>query len=219
MSMTLAQKDSAVKKLNERYTEIARKFGKNSGVAKEFQNALALVFGEDSLHSAKGRKTSGTKRRQSAADMGLKLVSRDKSVLNNVSSEDIDALLSHHTAGEIRRAAKPEAKTETMERRKEDPHAPAVTERDVLEAMDYVYDLMQDDDETLYEAYQLYWGAVGKGGSKPTYTVLADIVRDLKAADRAYKDEDKERGQAIDNRIKERLSRLNKFDSEEAYFT
>ena len=55
-NMTLQEKDSAVKKINERYTDICREFGKDSIQARDYLNAMRLTFGEENMHTAASRK-------------------------------------------------------------------------------------------------------------------------------------------------------------------
>ena len=219
VQMSIVEKEKAIRKINERYTDIVRQFGKNSGIAKNYRNKMESVFGADNMHKAKSRKTSGTKRRESAADLGIELASRNKEVINKVSDEELDALLSHHTAGEIKRAVREYAKEES--RYSEATGGGPVTESDILEAMDYIYDLEQDDDSDLYEAYKLYWesvGGAGTGAGRPDYILLMDTVKDVKAMNEAYDHHDDEEGAAIEDQIKNRLDMHNRFKAGDDYF-
>ena len=56
-NMTPQQKDSAVKKINERYTDICRTFGPNSNTAQEYFNAMVLAFGAENMHTAATRES------------------------------------------------------------------------------------------------------------------------------------------------------------------
>lgn len=205
--------DKLVKRLNERYTQIARDFGANSGIAKNYQKKLEAVFGVDNMHKAKGRKTQGTKRRASAADMGLMLVDRNAQT-KNVSQEDLDALLRLHTSGEIKKTVKEQAKRES-EYSKAMGGGPVSTD-DVLAAMDYIYELDQDDDNDLYEAYKMYWESVGGRGSgagRPDYTVIADLAKAIKDQNEAIKAGNKEEAISLDKYMHDRLNAYNKFNA------
>ena len=210
--------DKLVKRLNERYTQIARDFGANSGIAKNYQKKLEAVFGTDNMHRAKARKSSGTKRRASAADMGLMLVDRNADT-RNISQDDLDALLSMHTSGEIKRTAREQAKRES-EYSKSMGGGP-VSVDEVLAAMDYVYELDQKDDNDLYEAYKMYWESVGgahTGAHRPDYTLIADLAKAIKAQNVAVKDKNKVEAVRLDNYINDRLNSYNKFNAGSDYF-
>ena len=209
--MTDQEKDSAIKKINERYTDICRQFGKNSGIAKDYRNAMELTFGEDNLHRASGRKSSGTKRRESAADMGIDVVSRNKEVLRNTSEESLKALLSKHTAGEVKKAAKEEAKREQEETGEK------VSYQDVLEAMDYVYEVEEDDPDEMYYAIEEYWNSVGRGNPKPSYTTLRDIIKAHRAEDKALSNGNQQKADNIRTKMLKKLEKLRQ-DTQEVYF-
>lgn len=205
--------DKLIKRLNERYTQIARDFGVNSAITRNFQKKLEVVFGSDNMHRARSRKTQGTKRRASAADMGLMLVDRKATTLN-VSQEDLDALLSLHTSGEIKKTVKEQAKRESEY--SQAMGGGSVSYDDVLAAMDYIYDLDQDDDNDLYEAYKMYWESVGGRGSgagRPDYTVIADLAKAIKDQNNAITSGNKEEAVRLDQYMHERLNAYNKFNA------
>ena len=209
--MTEQEKDSAIKKINERYTDICRNFGPNSGVAKDYRNAMELTFGEDNLHRAKGRKSSAPKKKESAADMGIDLASRDKNVLKTLDDDKLEALLSKHTAGEIRKAAKEEARQESQATGRD------VSVDEVLEAMDYVYDVEENDPDEIYYAIQTYWNAVGAGNPRPSYVTLRDIIENNRKVDEAYANGDVNQAQdlvgAMHRHLKENATNIS-----EVYF-
>lgn len=205
--------DKLIKRLNERYTQIARDFGVNSAITRNFQKKLEVVFGSDNMHRARFRKTQGTKRRASAADMGLMQVDRNATT-RNVSQEDLDALLSLHTSGEIKKTVREQAKRESDYSRA--MGGGPVSYDDVLAAMDYIYDLDQDDDNDLYEAYKMYWESVGGRGSgagRPDYTVIADLAKAIKDQNNAINSGNKEEAVRLDQYMHERLNAYNKFNA------
>jgi len=205
--------DKLIKRLNERYTQIARDFGVNSAITRNFQKKLEIVFGSDNMHRARSRKTQGTKRRASAADMGLMQVDRNATT-RNVSQEDFDALLSLHTSGEIKKTVKEQAKRESEYNQA--MGGGQVSYDDVLAAMDYIYDLDQDDDNDLYEAYKMYWESVGGRGSgagRPDYTVIADLAKAIKDQNNAINSGNKEEAVRLDQYMHERLNAYNKFNA------
>ena len=205
--------DKLIKRLNERYTQIARDFGVNSAITRNFQKKLEVVFGSDNMHRARSRKTQGIKRRASAADMGLMQVDRNATT-RNVSQEDLDALLSLHTSGEIKKTVKEQAKRESEY--SQAMGGEPVSYDDVLEAMDYIYDLDQDDDNDLYEAYKMYWESVGGRGSgagRPDYTVIADLAKAIKDQNNVINSGNKEEAVRLDQYMHERLNAYNKFNA------
>lgn len=209
--MTDQEKDSAIKKINERYTEICRQFGKNSGVARDYRNTMELAFGEDNLHRASGRRSTGSKRRESASDMGIDLVSRSKDVIKNTSDESINALLSKHTAGDIKKAAKEEAKQESVQTGDD------ISYMDVLEAMDFVYEVEEDDPDEMYYAIEEYWNTVGAGSPRPMYTTLRDIIKAHRAEDRARLKGNNEKADKIRSKMLGKLDKLSQ-NAQEVYF-
>ena len=205
--------DKLIKRLNERYTQIARDFGVNSAITRNFQKKLEVVFGSDNMHRARSRKTQGTKRRASAADMGLMQVDRNATT-RNVSQEDLDALLSLHTSGEIKKTVKEQAKRESEY--SQAMGGEPVSYDDVMAAMDYIYDLDQDDDNDLYEAYKMYWESVGGRGSgagRPDYTVIADLAKAIKDQNNAINSGNKGEAVRLDQYMHERLNAYNKFNA------
>lgn len=209
--MTEQQKDSAIKKINERYTDICRQFGKDSGIARDYRNSMELAVGEENLHKAAARSSSGSKRRESAADMGIDLISRNKSVLASVSDDDLNALLSKHTAGDIKKAAKEEAK------REEEETGDRISYKDVLEAMDFVYEVEEDDPDEMYYAIEEYWNTVGAGNPKPTYTTLCDIIKAHRAEDKARDNGNQEKADKIRGKMLKKLDKLSR-TAQEVYF-
>lgn len=209
--MTDQEKDSAIKKINERYTDICRTFGPNSGIAKDYRNAMELAFGEENLHKAKGRKSSASKRKESAADMGIDLAARNKDTIQNTSDEALSALLSKHTAGQIKKAAKEEAKQESEETGR------YVSLDDVLEAMDFIYEVEEDDPDEMYYAIQTYWNAVGAGSPRPSYTTLKDIIENNRAADRAAAAGDTDKASDLHFEMLKKLEK-SRSNVQEVYF-
>lgn len=208
--------DKLIKRLNERYTQIARDFGVNSAITRYFKTKLEAVFGVDNMHlSTKLTKAGNPKRRKgkprqpSAADLGLRLVDRNATT-RNVSQEDLDALLSLRTSGEIKKTVKEQAKRESEY--SQAMGGGPVSYEDVLSAMDYIYKLDQDDDNDLYEAYKMYWESVG-GHKRPDYIIIADLAKAIKDQNNAIDSKNMDEVTRLDQYMHERLNAYNKFNA------
>lgn len=165
MAKQETRKRMAIKRINERYTDICREFGPDSSIAKDFEKSLLTVFGPENMHKATkpGDSTRDPDKKLTAGDMGISLISRNKKVYDSVDMQTLDTLLRRQTAGQIKKDIAREAKEE------------GVTKEDVLSAMDYIYDL-DDDNPEFYEAVKFYWEEVapgrkpdGKGKKPPTF--------------------------------------------------
>lgn len=212
--------DKLIKRLNERYTQIARDFGVKSAITRNFKTKLEAVFGVDNMHlSTKLTKAGNPKRRKgkprqpSAADLGLRLVDRN-AITRSVSQEDLDVLLSLHTSGEIKKTVKEQAKRESEY--SQAMGGGPVSYDDVLTAMDYIYKLDQDDDNDLYEAYKMYWESVGGrgiGAHKPDYIIIADLAKAIKDQNNAIDNKNKDEATRLDQYMHDRLNAYNKFNA------
>ena len=98
--MTDEEKRSAIKRLNERLTDIARSFGADSPIYKEFLNKIKAAVGPDNMHRPPKKDHKGKK--QTAGDLGIEVITRGKATYQQLDEDAISALLSHHTAGELR---------------------------------------------------------------------------------------------------------------------
>lgn len=215
-NMTLQEKDSAVKKINERYTDICREFGKDSIQARDYLNAMRLTFGEENMHTAASRKPKkGSKKRkkQTAASMEIKQINRDKKMLEKVDGGNIQALLEHHTAGQIKESARREAKEESEATGRD------VTLDDVLAAMDYVDEYLSENAEQDSEdgPFATYWKAVGKGQPRPSYMTLADIIRSKEEQEMLRTSGNDREADIIEDKLTKRLESQQK-DLQEGYF-
>lgn len=215
-NMTLQEKDSAVKKINERYTDICREFGKDSIQARDYLNAMRLTFGEENMHTAASRKPKeGTKKRkkQTAASMEIKQINRDKKMLEKVDGGNIQALLEHHTAGQIKESARREAEQESEATGRD------VTLDDVLAAMDYVDEYLAENAEQDSEdgPFATYWKAVGKGQPRPSYMTLADIIQSKEEQEKLRSSGNDREADIIEDKLTKRLESQQK-DLQEGYF-
>ena len=188
--MTDQEKRSAIKRLNERYTDIVREWGKDSYFAKKYKRTLEAVFGKDAFVPSKTdnkKKTEKEKVRKgkkaTESDLGIQLISRKKSVRDRASDADINDLLKQQTRGQIKQAIKEEAEEESYYRGSD------VSAAEVLENIEYMGEL-EDDNINFYknakEAVTRYWdivGGKGSGNKRPSYTLISEIDRDLKKAD------------------------------------
>ena len=215
-NMTIQEKDSAVKKINERYTDICREFGKDSIQARDYLNAMRLTFGEENMHTAASRKPKeGTKKRkkQTAASMEIKQINRDKKMLEKVDGGNIQALLEHHTAGQIKESARREAEQESEATGRD------VTLDDVLAAMDYVDEYLAENAEQDSEdgPFATYWKAVGKGQPRPSYMTLADIIQSKEEQEKLRTSGNDREANIIEDNLIRRLEAQQR-DLQEGYF-
>ena len=215
-NMTTQEKDSAVKKINERYTDICREFGKDSIQARDYLNAMRLTFGEENMHTAASRKPKeGTKKRkkQTAASMEIKQINRDKKMLEKVDGGNIQALLEHHTAGQIKESARREAEQESEATGRD------VTLDDVLAAMDYVDEYLAENAEQDSEdgPFATYWKAVGKGQPRPSYMTLADIIQSKEEQEKLRTSGNDREANIIEDNLIRRLEAQQR-DLQEGYF-
>ena len=213
--MTREQKNTALKKLNERAVDMARRFGTNSSIYRDYINSLTMIVGVDNMHTPKKQKR-GKGQKQTAASMGVPQASRSGAVLDKISDEDIEAMLSHKTAGQIVKAAKEEAKRESEET------GEPVTAEEVIDAQEYVTTVMNEDGEEFYNAVSKYWemmGGAGSGAPKPSYRMLKYIIEQEKAAYEAYKQRDLSEYNNIENKLTKRLTDLRDNTTVSRYFT
>lgn len=206
--MTNQEKRTAIKRLNERYTEMARKFGPDSVIVRRFEKDLRAVFGADAMHKAKpqvklnakkasktsvslkgktrAKKTKDVKIKEpklTASEMGLSLITRSPEVLGRVSDQELNALLKKETAGRIQRDLEKEARFES------DLSGTEVTVKDLVSAMDYISEL-DDNDPEFYEAVKFYWDEIAPGHTKgkktgkprPSYKLTKDLLDGKKEA-------------------------------------
>ena len=190
--MTDAQKVSAIKRINERLAEMGRQFGKDSGIYRDYKNAILLAIPEEAL------TRSGT-------------ISHGAKALDVIDDQVLDDLLAKHTAGQVKKVAREEAKRESEET------GEPVSVDEYLEAMDYVYTVINDDPDEAYEAFETYWSIVGRGSSRPSYTVLRDIIETKRRADQEYDLGNKEAADNIENKLFKRLEQRNKFNAEDLF--
>lgn len=149
--MTDAQKVSAIKRINERRAQMGRDFGEDSSLYRDFDNAIYLAIPDDAL------LPSGN-------------ISHGKKAMDLIDDKVIEKLLRKDTAGDIKKKAKEEAKRESEETGEN------VSWRDIIDAQEAVYEVIEDDYSEFYEAVKLYWGEVGKGHPKPMYSTIKEII-------------------------------------------
>ena len=175
----LARRDSAVKKINERYIQICREFGPQSGIANDYKNAMELVSGSENLQiiaSTTTKKPPKNNPDYITGEIKVAQIKRSKKALEKIKQDELNALLHKHTAGQIKKAAQEEAKTETKERGVD------VSMSDVINDMDAVYDYLDEhgydskDSEKTHKLFDFYWDSVGFGAPRPSYTDLKRII-------------------------------------------
>lgn len=197
--MTNTEKASAIKRLNERLTDMARTFGVDSSIYKEYLNSIRLTVGADNMHiPAKTPPKPGKK--LTAANMGVPLITRGKDTYSALDDEKIEALLSHHTAGEVKREIKEEARRESEE------SGEVITPEEMLQTWENVYDTINEAPDEFYDAVTMYWYYAGRGASKPTYQLINDIIEGQDKADYEYEFGNRETAYNIRSGIRQRIS-------------
>lgn len=178
--MTQAQKDSAIKRINERYIQICREFGADGGIAKDYYHTMELVAGSENLRiisSTTTKKGPKDNPRYETGEIKVHQIVRNKKALDSMDPDDIQALLSKHTAGQIKKAAKEEAK-----RQRDETGDDSIDYNDVLEDMDYVYDFLDEygydskDNEMLQSVLNMYWESAGPLAPRPSYSELRMLL-------------------------------------------
>lgn len=91
--MTLEQKRSAIKRINERRKEIEKKFGKDSYPARHYREKMDVLSGGNLLPSGN--------------------ISHGNKALEAMSDEDIEAMLKQETAGDIAKKGRKHLERET----------------------------------------------------------------------------------------------------------
>lgn len=179
-----AQMDSAIKKINERYIQICREFGPDSGIARDYKNTMELVAGSENLQiisSTTSKKAPKNNPDYITGEIKVAQIKRSKKVLEKLDPNDVEALLSKHTAGQIKKAAMEEAKAQSEDTGR------YVRMSEVIEDMDSVYDYLDEngydskDSEKTSQLFSTYWDSVGPGAPRPTYTELCLIARAIES--------------------------------------
>lgn len=148
-----ATKASKIKRLNERQAEIRRQFGENSSIYRDYHNALLAAVGPENF------TPSGN-------------IKRGPATYEILDDDTLNTLLRKQTAGQIKEAARREAREET------EITGELVTMEDVIQARETMDELYEGDYDDFYEAAKFYWNSVGgKGHPRPTYTQLDDIYQ------------------------------------------
>ena len=194
--MTEVEKRSAIKRLNERLTDMARTFGPRSPLFKEYLNKIKTVVGPDNMHTPPKQEPRPGKK-ATAGELGIPLITRSKDTYATLDEDSIEALLSHHTAGRIKKEIREEAKRTSRET------GETVTPQDVLDAWEEVYDVINEHYSTFYDAVKMYWDVAGKGNPRPSYMTLDDII-DAQAEAKHAENESEE--QEILSSIKRQIS-------------
>ena len=206
--MTQAQKDSAIKKINERYIQICREFGPQSGIAKDYANTMELAVGSENLQiisSTTSKRAPKNNPDYITGEIKVVQIKRAKKVLDSIEDDDIEALLNKHTAGDIKRSAKEEAKRQQQETGEDRDIM------DIIEDMDAVYDFFEEygydskDDEKVKNVFDTYWGIVGPGGPRTSYSDLRYIIENLQKRDDLLSWGDTEAAQNVENKLFKRL--------------
>lgn len=207
--MSQAQKDSAIKRINERYIQICREFGADSGVAKDYYHTMELVAGSENMRiiaSTTTKKGPKDNPRYETGELKIHQIVRNKKALDSMDPEDIQALLNKHTAGQIKKAAKEEAK-----RQREETGDDSIDYNDVLEDMDYVYDYLDEygydskENDTLKAVLDMYWESAGPLAPRPTYSQLRMLIQGKKQMMDLEDMGDTEYAKNIEDKLRKRI--------------
>ena len=187
----LARRESAIKKINERYIQICREFGPDSGIARDYRNTMELVAGSENMQIISSTTTKKAPKNNPdyiTGEIKVAQIKRSKKALEQMDPDEIEALLNKHTAGQIKKAAQEEAKAQSKE------SGETVRMSEVIEDMDSVYDYLgehgydsKDSDKT-HDLFQFYWDAVGPGAPRPSYSDLHSIIRALDSRNSAHQE-------------------------------
>lgn len=199
--MTKQEKISAIKRLNERLTDMARTFGTDSPIYKEYLNSIKLAVGPENMHTSPRTDPKPGQKKLTAANMGVPVITRGPETYEALTDDKIEALLSHHTAGEVKREIREEAKRESEETGED------VTYEDVLETWSNVYDTINEYPDEFYDAVSLYWYYAGKGSPRPSYMTLDDIIQTQSAMDYESRFGSKETADLMQTQL---IGRVNK---------
>ena len=207
--MTRAQKDSAIKRINERYIQICGEFGADSGVAKDYYHTMDLVAGTENMRiiaSTTTKKGPKDNPRYETGEIKVHQIVRNKKALDSMDSEEIQALLNKHTAGQIKKAAKEEAK-----RQRDETGDDSIDYNDVLEDMDYVYDYLDEygydskDNEMLQSVLNMYWESAGPLAPRPSYSELRMLLEGKKRMMDLEDIGDTEYAKNIEDKLRKRI--------------
>lgn len=155
-SMTTAQKQSAIHRINDRYHQIVEQFGAGSRPAEDYHAAMMALGGPDGMTST-GR------------------LKRGKSVVDKMREGDIDALLSKPTAGQIKERLKRNYAEDN------DIDEDEVTDDQIQEELDIeqeTLDLMDELGAALSDAIHKWRTAHKRNTGKMTYDELAEACRE-----------------------------------------
>lgn len=196
--MTDEQKEKAkdIKRINERMAEMRRRFGEDSSLYRNFQNAVTLTIPDDAI------LPSGN-------------ISHSIAAMDLINEEDIKSLLRKETVGDIIYKAKQEAQREYEET------GERVSWEDVINAQEVVYSIIEDDYDDFYSAVDFYWKAVGgKGHPKPSYSTIMDITRsqgeEKQANEMGYTQVANDIKRNVEDKLRKRLEAQ---DTQARYFT
>lgn len=210
-----AKKDSAVKKINQRYIEICREFGPNSGIARDYYNTMELVAGSENIRivaSTTSKKAPRNNPDYITDEIKVGQIRRDKNTLDSIDWDDLEALLNKHTAGEVKKSAQEEAK------RQSEDTGDDISMFDVIEDMDAVYDFLDEngydskDSDATSSVFAFYWDAVGPGAPRPTYTELRRIIEMQQKQQEMIEIGDAEAANNIENKLFKRLKATHERD-------
>ena len=156
-----------------------------------------------STTSKKGPKDNP---RYETGEIKVHQIVRNKKALDSMDPEEIQALLNKHTAGQIKKAAKEEAK-----RQREESGDDSIDYNDVLEDMDYVYDYLDEygydskDNEMLQSVLNMYWESAGPLAPRPSYSELRMLLEGKKRMMDLEDIGDTEYAKNIEDKLRKRI--------------
>lgn len=155
-SMTTAQKQSAIHRINDRYHQIVLQFGAGSRPAEDYHAAMMALGGPE------GMTTTGR-------------LKRGKSAVENMKEGDIDALLAKPTAGQIKDRLRQNYADDN------DIEPEDVTDEQIQEELDIeqeTMDLMNELGAALSDAIHKWRVSHRKNTGKMSYDELAQACRE-----------------------------------------
>ena len=178
-----ARKVSAIKRINQRLTDIGKQLGKDTQYYQRFKNAILLSIPEE-------------------ARTGSDTISRSEKTLDKIPNTVLADLLKFHTVGEIRKTAREQLAQDKGVK----PSKISKTEvSDYIDLMDEVNKGLSKISKDDSKFYDIYWHNAGPGAKRPSYRTLKDMLdaREEAAEFRAAGNE--EGAQYVENKLVKRI--------------
>lgn len=155
--MTLEQKRSAIKRINDRRKQIEKTFGVDSYPARHYREKMDVLSGGNLLPSGN--------------------ISHGNAALDSMSDEDIEAMLKQETAGEIKRKGRKHLEKETGRSADDitDADLAAFYEK-IKPVQEMLEDLGPDMSDALYKWRKENGYLKGSGKGRMSYEQISEAV-------------------------------------------